>query len=68
MAHEGIDIDKLGEITDVNDQTENVLFVVTGSDGNEILIPVADEFIDSIDTAARIIHTSIPAEIVDLNR
>lgn len=59
---------ELGEITDVNDQTENVLFVVTGSDGNEILIPVADEFIDSIDTPARIIHTSIPAEIVDLNR
>ncbi len=59
---------ELGKITDVNDLTDNVLFVVTGADGSDILIPVADEFIDGIDTAARTVSTTIPPEIVELNK
>lgn len=57
----------LGEITDVDDQTDNVLFVVRTPGGKEILIPVADEFIDSIDVADRHITITLPDGIVDLN-
>ncbi|MCM1521128.1 MAG: ribosome maturation factor RimM [Muribaculaceae bacterium] len=58
---------EIGEIVDVNDLTENVLFIVERPDGNELLIPVADEFIDSIDVSDKKIHTTIPEEIVNLN-
>lgn len=57
----------LGTIADVNDSTENVLFVVERPDGGEILIPVADEFINGIDTEKLLISTTIPKEIVELN-
>lgn len=57
----------LGRIADVNDSTENVLFVVERPDGSETLIPVADEFINEIDTDNLMISTTIPKEIVELN-
>lgn len=57
----------LGEVTDINDVTDNVLFVVTSPDGHEILLPVADEFILYIDTDARVIETDYPEGILDLN-
>ena len=57
----------LGEITDVNDTTDNVLFVITAADGAEILLPVADEFILDIDTENKILTTDVPEGIVDLN-
>ena len=57
----------LGEISDINDSTQNVLFVVTTDKGGEIFIPVADEFIDGIDTESRTVFTTLPSGIVDLN-
>ncbi|MCM1163563.1 MAG: 16S rRNA processing protein RimM [Muribaculaceae bacterium] len=57
----------LGRIADINDSTENVLFVVEREDGSELLIPVADEFIDEIDADNLLIHTTIPPEIAELN-
>lgn len=57
----------IGKITDVNDITQNILFVVESSDGKELLIPVADEFILSIDIEQEIVETDIPKEILTLN-
>lgn len=58
---------KLGKVTDYNDSTDNILLIVTNSDGKDIYIPVADEFIDEIDTDDNTLHTSLPQGIVDLN-
>ncbi|MDE5752042.1 MAG: 16S rRNA processing protein RimM, partial [Duncaniella sp.] len=57
----------LGEITDINDMTDNVLFIITTPETREILLPVADEFILGIDTTERIVETSYPTEIIELN-
>ncbi len=56
----------VGKITDYNDSTENVLFVVNTTDGNEIFIPVADELIEEIDTEKKIIYMSLPEGITQL--
>lgn len=68
----GFEIDDInsgnvGVITDINDQTQNILFVVKTSGEKEILIPVADEFILSIDQENQVIKTDIPSEILTLN-
>lgn len=57
----------LGEVTDYNDSTDNILLIVTNPEGKDIYIPVADEFIDEIDTDNNSLHTSLPQGIVDLN-
>ncbi len=55
-----------GIIEDVDDTTENVLFVVRAGDGRRILIPVADEFIRDIDVDNRHVTLYLPAGILDL--
>ncbi len=58
----------LGRITDVNDSTENVLFIISTDDGHETLLPVADEFIIGVDAPAKTVETSYPVEIIELNK
>ncbi len=43
------------------------LFVLRRSDGDELLIPFANEFVRRIDTAARVIEMSLPHGLVELN-
>ncbi|MDD6777741.1 MAG: ribosome maturation factor RimM [Bacteroidales bacterium] len=50
----------IGEIVDVDDSTENVLFVVEDAMGREVLIPIAEEFIDGIDHEERRIYMNLP--------
>ena len=57
----------IGEITDFNDTTDNLLFIVTTPEGKEMYIPVADEFIDEIDRDTLTLHTTLPHGIADLN-
>lgn len=57
----------LGTIRDVNDSTDNVLFVVERPDGSDLLVPVADEFIDEVDTDTRRLLTTVPQAILELN-
>lgn len=59
---------RVGEITDVDDSTANVLFIVETPQGDTVYIPVAEEFIDAIDDDRRIIETSLPDGLVDLNQ
>lgn len=57
----------IGEITDYNDATANLLLIVTTPDGDEVYIPVADEYIDEVDADSQTLHTTLPSGIIDLN-
>lgn len=57
----------IGMISGINDATENVLFLITSPNGEEIFVPVADEYIESIDHDTETIDTNLPAGLIDLN-
>lgn len=57
---------KLGEITDINDLTANVLFIIDHN-GDELLVPAADELITGINDEAGIITMNLPAGLVNLD-
>lgn len=50
----------LGKIIDVDDTTANVLFVIEKHDGNELLLPVHEEFINDINREKRIMTVQVP--------
>lgn len=58
---------KIGVIEDINDSTQNILFIVRTPEGKELYIPVAEEFILSVDPDNEIVKTDIPVEILTLN-
>lgn len=57
----------LGEVTDVDDSTANVLFVVDHQ-GEELLIPAHEEFIQDIDTTHRVLTVRLPEGLLDLEQ
>ena len=57
----------IGMISSINDATENVLFIISTDKGNDIFIPVADEYIEDIDHDSQKITTDLPSGLVDLN-
>lgn len=57
----------VGEITYVDDSTENILFNVRTSEGKDILIPATEDFIINIDTDKREIKVSLPDGLLDLD-
>lgn len=56
----------LGEVTDVDDSTPNVLFVID-HEGEELLIPAREEFILDLDTTHRVITVRLPEGLIDLD-
>lgn len=50
----------IGKIAGVDSTTANVLFVIDRPDGSEALVPVADEFIDGIDSESATITLRLP--------
>ena len=56
---------KIGEITYINDQTPQHLFVVKSS-GKEILIPINDDFILDLDRINKIINLKIPEGLLKI--
>lgn len=54
-------------ISGINDATQNVLFLITTPRGNEIFIPVADEYIVEIDHDNETLTTDLPEGLVELN-
>lgn len=56
----------VGKITDVDDSTENALFIVTMPDGSTTYIPVADDLIDEIDGERQLVVMTIPEGLLDL--
>lgn len=57
----------VGNIVDVDFSTENVVMYVMKPDGGEILIPLVDDIIESLDTDNEQIVMDLPAGLLDLN-
>lgn len=58
---------EIGTIVDIDDSTDNVLFVVDGADSKQLLIPVAEEFINAIDDERQVVETTLPDGLIDIN-
>ncbi len=56
----------VGKITDINDSTENALFIIQSPDGTDKYIPIADELIDEINPENRYITMTLPEGLLDL--
>lgn len=56
----------LGTIDYIDDSTPNWLFMVDTGDHNMLAIPVADEFVNDIDTEKRILTMSLPQGLLEL--
>ena len=56
----------VGEIVGINDSTSQALFEIENENGNEILIPMADEFIEKIDRTHKKIIVKTPEGLIDL--
>lgn len=58
----------VGEIIDIDDSTENVLFIVKQKDSEEtVFIPVVDDFIVEVNEADKKIVMELPEGLIDLN-
>jgi len=62
-----IDVNKglLGKIAEVDQTTENVLFVIP-TKNDELLIPAGEEYITEIDHDKKIIYVNLPEGLLDL--
>ncbi len=58
----------IGELEYIDDSTANQLMVIRTPEGEELYIPLVDDFITDIDDDEREIHTSIPEDLLSLNR
>lgn len=56
----------LGLLEAVDDSTENILFMVKKADGETLLLPCNEDFIDMIDPQQRRIVMSLPEGLLDL--
>lgn len=56
----------IGEITAIDDNTENWLFIVQREDGEEIMIPAHEEFIAEIKQEERLMIMDLPLGLLDL--
>lgn len=54
----------IGEIIDIDDSTENVLFILRSSKGENIYIPVVDEFIAELSTDDKTITFDLPEGLI----
>lgn len=56
----------VGTVTDVEDSTENALFIVTLPDGTVTYVPIADELIDDIDEEKKLLVMTLPEGLLEL--
>ena len=56
----------LGEISDVDEQTENAIFIVDRG-GAELMVPATDDLIVEFDLDKKIMVMDVPEGLVDLN-
>jgi len=57
---------EIGEIVDINDMTENVLFIVD-HEGEEIMIPAAEDLILEIDDEKETILMDLPQGLINID-
>lgn len=56
----------IGTITDIDDNTENWLFIVERPDGSEVMIPAHEEFIAEIKQEEKEMVMDLPLGLLDL--
>lgn len=56
----------IGEITDYDDSTDNVLFIVMTPDGRTIYVPASDGLITGIDSTRKEIVMNLPEGLIHL--
>ena len=56
----------IGHIVDIDDSTENVLFVVENKKNEILYIPVAEEFVVGLDDSDKKIEMELPDGLLDL--
>ena len=61
-----VELGYIGEITGIDDQTANVLFLVDHN-GEEIMIPAADDLVEEIDDDARTILMRLPQGLINMD-
>lgn len=60
------DGERVGEITDVDEQTENAIFIVD-REGAELMVPATDELIIEFDLDKKVMVMDLPQGLLDLN-
>ncbi len=62
------DVEKgeIGLIVAINDTTDNVLFIVERTDGEEVFVPVAEELIAGIDVDRKTVVMNLPEGLLEL--
>ncbi len=58
---------RVGEIVQVDEQTENAIFIVDDGEG-ELLLPASDDLIVEFDLDKKVMVMDLPQGILDLNR
>ena len=58
---------RVGEIVQVDEQTENAIFIVDDGEG-ELLLPASDDLIVEFDLDKKLMVMDLPQGILDLNR
>ena len=56
----------VGEITDVDEQTENAIFIVE-RDGSDLMVPASDDLIVEFDIDKKLMVMDLPTGLLDLN-
>lgn len=56
----------IGEIVEVNDLTENILFTVLSPEGKELLIPIHEDLVTHIEVAQKRLSVQLPQGLLDL--
>jgi 16S rRNA processing protein RimM len=57
---------EIGIISEVDQTTDNVLFVIPMAD-DELLIPAGDEYVEEIDHEKKILYVRLPEGLLDIN-
>ncbi|MCQ2073714.1 MAG: ribosome maturation factor RimM [Bacteroidaceae bacterium] len=57
---------RLGEITDIDDSTPNVLMKVSAADGREMILPACDEFIRNVSVRRGIVSLDLPDGLTEI--
>ena len=63
---DGDDGKDIGTIIDIDDQTDNWLFIVERPDGTEVMIPAHEEFISEIRQEDKIMVMDLPLGLLEL--
>ena len=57
---------EIGTIIDIDDKTDNWLFIIERKDGNEVMIPAHEEFISEIKQEEKTMVMDLPLGLLDL--